>query len=476
MKKKLILCLGAIFSLIFCFFALTGCSNNLGNQDAAVAQFVQGTTPYETLKTFVTNFPKRASVQNFGEDNSKQAASWIAEQFKSFGYTTPFNEGGENEGLDVFTYENSRTSTTEIGYNVVFKKESASNKTVVIGANYDNVYGFNLNGQAIVADGTYGNGVGVATLIETAKALKDINLPFDVEFVAFCAKEEGFVGSQRFLENHIDKENIILMINFDRNAIGDYVYMYSSEAKTKHNQFFYDIAKENNLCIAELPNYRSPSSESVQNNSISSNEANWADSQVFLVNEINVVSFISMNFGRFEATESAVRNNILYTQNDNFASVVEMLGGEEQANALIDKQINSVVSAVVYAFKAENFVDVMSKSKANNGLDAFASSIVMYSVGGGLIVFSIVVIIILYFVFRKSAKPHDVYVQTIYGRMNTSTGKIEGFEPKNPNDIGNIFGSEFKQTPNDNEKNEGQSIGNNSNNNEDKTTDIFGDF
>ena len=58
MKKKIILCLISIFSVFIMIFSLTGCSYNTGNQDATVANFVQGTTPYETLQSFLTGHPQ----------------------------------------------------------------------------------------------------------------------------------------------------------------------------------------------------------------------------------------------------------------------------------------------------------------------------------------------------------------------------------------------------------------------------------
>lgn len=476
MKKRVIIYLVAIFSLIFMIFTLSGCTYNEGNQDANVANFVEGTTPYETLKTFVNEFPNRTSIQQSTSNNTKDAALWIASKLKEFGYETQYNLGTENEGLDVFTYENSLTNKTEMAYNVVFKKESPSNKKVVIGTHFDNVYDLSLESGKIMTDGTYDNGVGVATLIETARVLKDKTLPFDLEIVAFDAQEFGWYGSRRYLYNQMDKENIILMINFDKNAIGDYVYMYSSEAKTKHNKYFYDIVKENNLCIADLPSYRFPMLEASPSNSYYSSDANWTDSDMFLAEGINIINFISLNYQTFKVSESKSRKNILYTQNDNFAYVVDMLGGESNAKALIDKQINSAISSVVYAFEKEDFVDTMSASKANNGLDTFANSTVMMIITFAFVGLVIVALVILYYALGTKAKTHDVYINTIYGRVNKTTGKIENVNqnttPSGEN-VGSVFGSEFEK---DSKTNSDDMQDKTNSANSDKTNDIFGDF
>lgn len=268
------------------------------------------------------------------------------------------------------------------------------------------------------------------------------------------------------------------MINFDRNALGDFVYMYSSEAKTKHNDLFYKVAKENNLCISDLPSYKAPSMVDILSADLYKHEANKTDSEVFLSEGINIVNFISMNFSPKGVVESAGKDQINYTDNDNLVKIVKMYGGEEQTKAIIDKQINSAISAVVYAFREANFVEVMTSSKANNGLDIFADTSIMSYIAYGIVGGSIIACVIVYFVLRKKVKPHDVYVNTVYGRVNMNTGKIEGVDItqfKPGENMGNVFGKEFEgnsekfdvnsKMDNDSEKEK-----------KDKTNDIFGDF
>lgn len=479
MKKKIILCLISIFSVFIMIFSLTGCSYNTGNQDATVANFVQGTTPYETLKTFVTKFPDRTSTITYSVDKCKDVANWISEQFESF--------GGYTGRIDTFNYENSYTEKIETAYNVVYKKESASDKKVVIGAHYDNVFDVKYNNIALCSDGTYNNGVGVATLLELAKVLANKTFDFDIEFVAFGAEEFGWYGSGHYLNNQTDKDNIVLMINFDRNAIGDYVYMYSSEAKTKHNQFFYDIVKENNLCIADMPAFKSQAYSFDFSNYLYLHEANYADSQMFLNEGINIINFVSMNFKTFEVVESDGKNDIAYTEDDNFVNVVKRLGGEDAAKTTIDKQINSAISSVVYAFEKENFLQVMTDSKANGGFEGLANAKIITIVNYCILGFGIVFLVILYFVLRVKAKKHDVYINTVYGRVNTTTGKIEqngNSANQSSGNVGQVFGNEFDSQQGNAGRVFGDEFGSkdnsvNTNQNksdDDKTKDIFGDF
>lgn len=475
MKKKLSLILICLICVVISVFTLVGCTGTKGYQNV-VSDFVGGTTPFETLEEFVTKFPDRTAIQSYNNDKSKDAALWISEQLASFGY-----ESNYEDGLDVFTYQNGVTKRNELGYNVVYRKSSNatnnSNKVVVVGAHYDNVFDIAFNGTKLYSDGTYNNGVGVATLIELARVLQNVDLPFNVEFVAFSAEEFGWFGSERYLAQCSFKNDIMLMINFDRNAIGDNVYMYSSEAKTKHNKYFYDIVKENNLPITDIPTYLNPAFGSYFEGSIKIHEANYADSQLFLEQGINIINFLSMNFKPGAVVESEGQANISYTSNDRFDMVINRLGGIEQAKQTIDSQINSAISTVVYAFQKEDFVSVISSSKANNGLDNFANSNIMSYISYGLIGGGILIFVILYFVLRSSVKPHDVYVNTIYGRLNTTTGKIEvPNTPPNSNaggNVGNVFGNEFDSAQNNGN---GENRGGANSGNKDKINDIFGDF
>lgn len=455
--------------------SLVGCANNTGNTGGANANFVEGLAPYEMLKSFVTDYPGRASVQTFDTDLSKDAALWIAEQLKGCGYSSSYNAGTQNEGLKVFTYDNHITGKMETAYNVIFKKESPSDDVVVIGAHYDNLRGITVNNSTIQGDGTYKNAVGVVSLLQTAKAISNIDLPFDVEFVAFGANEFGFYGSKDFVSNHVDKQKIMLMINFDRNAIGDNVYMYSSEAKTQHNEFFYDIAKQNNLAISDLPAYRSPALGQCYSNPYYSNEANWCDSDIFLADGINIINFVSMNFQPFGVSESDGKDNIAFTSDDTFAKVVQRLGGEQTAKQLIDKQIKSAVSCVVYALQDSDFAGVMKASTANNGMEAFADANVATIIAYCLLAAAIIVFVVIYFTLRVSTKSHDVYINTIYGRVNKTTGELVNKPNPTPSgNVGNIFGGEFDSGNGaDSAQGNNNSTGGSSG---DKTNDIFGDF
>ncbi|MDE6967681.1 MAG: hypothetical protein K2P12_03400, partial [Clostridia bacterium] len=238
------------------------------------------------------------------------------------------------------------------------------------------------------------------------------------------------------------------------------------------------------LCIAELPSYRFPYLDQYSSNSFYSTELNWSDGEVFLDEGINMISFVSMNFGSSKVVERAGSDNILYTVRDNFDDIVERLGGIEKAKEMIDKQINSAISSVVYALEDKNFVNVMSTSKANGGLDFMLNVDIWMYVTFGITVGVIILCVILYFSLKGSCKRHDVYIDTIYGRVNTRTGKLEDFNTNQQNtsgeNVGSVFGSEFEGQSNNNNNanvdNQEPTIVETKSSSSDKTKDIFGDF
>ena len=66
------------------------------------------------------------------------------------------------------------------------------------------------------APGADDNGSGIASVLECARALSGLQFDFDLEFVLFCAEEQGLFGSRAYVEeNEILGTNMIGTLNFD---------------------------------------------------------------------------------------------------------------------------------------------------------------------------------------------------------------------------------------------------------------------
>lgn len=101
--------------------------------------------------------------------------------------------------------------------NVIGVKKSSmdTSKILIIGAHYDSVN----------TSGANDNASGVGGLLEIATILKDVDLPFDIHYIAFGSEEVGLVGSNyHALTNYLEgRSNVIGMINLDMIGMGDYL-------------------------------------------------------------------------------------------------------------------------------------------------------------------------------------------------------------------------------------------------------------
>ncbi len=477
MKKNILI----IVSLLIMIVALVGCTGvpMLGADSKAnnvSSEAALNINAYDILEEFVTDFPNRTSGYTtvdagVSTDDSKLAAEWISSQFVDMGYDSAYAAQG---GLKQFSYKNPITKRTEVGYNVIYTKYSKTKTfdTVVIGAHYDNVSNISVNNVMIGGDGTYSNGTGVVAMLELARVLTVVDLPYNVEFVAFAAKESGSFGSQNYVDSVSKdiKDNMLLMVNFDRVAGGDNVYMYSSEAATDHNKFFYNAASEKSLEIEKLPPFLNPKTTSYFYGEIMYNhEAMNSDSNTFLNSDINIINMISTNFSKTVngvVIEREGMDNIGYTPNDTFENFVKRLGGGDVAINAINSQIGSVVSVVYHSMLSEDFTKVMKESKPNAGLDLMMNSkmmnVIAYSILGGIIL----ILVVVYFALRDKTKTHPVFIDTPMGRMEAATGKITPHNyTANTKDLSekiDVFGDDGKDDKVEENKEE--------------NNDIFGEF
>lgn len=465
--------------------SFVGCAGNGVSAVNNISTVGEGITSnaYELLKEFALTHPNRTTgYVEYNEnghrvDPAKNAAEWIANKLLKMGYM-PNGDNGNLYGLQEFSFQNTSASTTENGYNVVFEKKASGEavEKVVIATHYDNVTKLNNGDSVIGGDGTYNNATGVIALLETANAIKDLDLPFNVEFVAFGGNELGMIGSQHYINNLNlqEKQEILLMINFDRVAGGDYVYMYSGELDTKHHDFMYEIAEQNSCNIEPLPyDLRNYLLSFEGSNMIYSNEAMLADSYVFGLEDINYVNFLSMNFSDRSVAGAVERSglvNIAYTSQDNFANFEKRLGGTDQANLIVNGQIDAVVDTVVNALQDDSFKDTMIASmnseKADWLLDGKTMSIVTYSVIGGIII----ILLVLYFALKSGTKSHKVYIDTPYGKYDIETRTF----------VGSTIGGEDKRTAEEifgiDDKNDATKDKNSTETKINNDEDIFGQF
>jgi hypothetical protein len=98
--------------------------------------------------------------------------------------------------------------------NVVARLPGVTESTIVLGAHYDSV---------AEGPGANDNASGTATVLELARVLPAMDLPFTIQIVLFGAEEIGLVGSRHYVGalGPQERERIAAMLNFDMVGVGD---------------------------------------------------------------------------------------------------------------------------------------------------------------------------------------------------------------------------------------------------------------
>lgn len=151
------------------------------------------------INTYLTEFAGYG-VKRTGTTQNNNAFTWLKNKYLSFGYTesqlseTSFNYQGNTSKNLILT----KTGTT---YPDTF---------VIVCGHYDTIAGPGVND----------NGSGTAILLEMARILKDIPTEYSIKFINFSGEEQGFLGSQSYVDNVVNSTNpkmkIKVVFNIDQ--------------------------------------------------------------------------------------------------------------------------------------------------------------------------------------------------------------------------------------------------------------------
>ncbi|MCU4163703.1 M20/M25/M40 family metallo-hydrolase [Carboxylicivirga caseinilyticus] len=192
--------------------------------------------------------------RGLGTEGKIKAINYIAEQFKEIGLT-PLCDDYKHQF--IFMENLVRVPATNVVGMLKGNDPELSSEYIVIGAHYDHLGYREKDGEKIIYNGADDNASGVATVIETARYLKQnqSKLKYSVIFVAFDAEESGLIGSRYFLSDKvIDPAKVKFMFSIDM------VGMYSSIGSLRlqgmallkdGDEMAQSIAVKNNLVIAK---------------------------------------------------------------------------------------------------------------------------------------------------------------------------------------------------------------------------------
>lgn len=338
----------------------------------------------EFMNSFLDNCPKRTSFS----DDEKKAAEWIAQEFESFGLET------KTQTFDI-EFNGKKVSSQ----NVIGKLDLGKQKQVIICAHYDNYYGSD-DIEGFGAEGAYNNGSGVGVMLSLAsrfgelKEQDNLNIDFNLVFVALGADEVGLYGANYYMKNMLPKEidNTLLAVNLDCIGGGDYLYLYCDELSTVHEKYIKEIADKNNLPLRLPPANKKTASiptPSFPYMHYGINSSNY----YFLSAGINSAFFFSRNWdtnNKIGMVESEKNPSIIYTKDDNRETLRELYG-----DSFVQK-MNAAANIVFYTLMDADFVKTMEKSAAQKpNYNWLINTSLMAYVKLGLIVIMIAVVFLI---------------------------------------------------------------------------------
>ena len=167
-----------------------------------------GDNAYAFMKQLQSNYPYRQVNSSNGMLSG--AEEWLKAQIVTMGYEYM---------AQPFTMTSADGVTPCYGENLIFSKQGASDRVIVVGAHYDCVE------QTF---GTDDNASGVGVLLELASIYSTKESPYTIRFILFSAEEPGCLGSQYYVDNlsQEERDRIACMINIDTIAAGDNMYLY----------------------------------------------------------------------------------------------------------------------------------------------------------------------------------------------------------------------------------------------------------
>lgn len=367
---------------------------------------------FEIFSDFQEKYFNRAS----GTNAEKECAEGLKQYLIDFGYS-------EYQGKyisEFSTIEKNADGTSYLTYsqNVAGIKyaKNSTDKQIIIGAHYDNTYSTDNS-----SEGAYDNGSGVASVMALAQFISKVDFDVNVVIVFFGMEEKGIYGSENFVSKMSDKEkeNTLLMINFDSVACGDYLYLFSDEIPRTHENIFFDEAAKINFELRKMPYDKKSNGNFRSYTKPFSHIGLLSDNAYFVDAKIPSVSFIGYNLESKQnilGEESEEKVDVMHTPNDTLKGIIEIYGKEN-----IQKRMASLLSVVASTLLRSDFVSEMEYSKEHpTVVNLFYKDWFIYTLVG---VFSFIFILAVVIVYVKLSKKEKIVDEN-------STGGSDAFDDK----------------------------------------------
>ncbi len=337
----------------------------LTNTTAISQTFIQGYQDVVNQVSQANTTTNLTDFENFGIKVRGSAAqtntlNWIKNKYLSYGYTAA------QIVEDPFTY----TGSPAVCKNIVVTKTGTlyPNTFVIICAHYDTI-----NGK-----GTNDNGSGTNVLLETARLLQSIPTEYSIKFIHFSGEEDGLKGSQHYVTNVVNPNNLDIKLVFNIDQVGGVA------------------GQVNNTITCERDESNTPTTNNAQSNTITNelitcvdlystlntnlSYAYASDYMPFEDNGEIITGFYETNESNFTHTSNDLLVNMdpVYANNVTKAAVGAMLHfAVANTSALSNEAFNSENQITIYPNPAKNNLFI------NKGtLDADNYSVKIVSLNG----------------------------------------------------------------------------------------------
>lgn len=281
-------------------------------------------------------------------------ADYLGRILRDLGYDTTFEE--------IVFPENTVLNFDQgyyISHNIIATKKGSSDLEIVIGAAYDS--------EEIEGSTGFEGATGVSLLLELAKKLKDIDLPYTLKFVLFGAGKQGNIGSTHYVSTRSQDElnKIMYYLNLSCIGSGKELYIYSNNGEKGFLRDDYlKLSKELNI-----PLLTSPSIE----------DYNIPEGVGYDIGEHVPFKYSNVPYGFIEATswdsvyeefqipddptgeEVGIIDGSSY---DNYDTVMEAFGDNVKNN--LSKASELIYNGIVKKEKSIKIITVLTEENLNN--------------------------------------------------------------------------------------------------------------
>lgn len=378
-----------LFMLVLCVCMLVGIGMPF-TQNAWVqaSSVTQETIDISLIESYLTEFSTTYANRIAGSKQEAQTAEYMYNemlQMQTESLTpayTPVERNGETEKIS-FMYENSLGQVLQ-SYNVWFRKESSTPdaKTLIITCNIDSLSSMYTIEDGQTYEGVHASGSALSAVLSLAYALKDVNLPYHVEFMFFGAGCDGNQGSAQWLRGMTDEDvsAYFLNINIDKIAYGADVFAYTFDQDNAYAKQLKEMFSNNaSLTITEFnPTWAVTNEESVAglpytHVGLSSDNVNFLQRGI-----------LSLHIFRGNYTKDNYTDNLYPSYND----TMEYLA--EESNGMYITGIQNIATSILSLMTNDSFYTTFEHAVApsltwftnyNTALYAFVGILAMFVIG-----------------------------------------------------------------------------------------------